>query len=144
SSFFYMHRPPPRSTLFPYTTLFRSPALFSFPGRQEEKKKNDDSGQYVTGGVGKVTLSDPLEARLQRRNGLPFADPDENPPKNQHAAQGHDERGDPPICHPPPLPTSQKETGEERQQEDPSRIPAEPYLQNCGHPTGQSGEGADG
>src|SRR5690625_6888773 len=26
SSYFYSIRPPPRSTLFPYTTLFRSPA----------------------------------------------------------------------------------------------------------------------
>src|SRR6266540_4595739 len=30
SFFFLMIRRPPRSTLFPYTTLFRSPALFSF------------------------------------------------------------------------------------------------------------------
>src|SRR5690349_25061890 len=28
--FFIMIRPPPRSTLFPYTTLFRSPPLASF------------------------------------------------------------------------------------------------------------------
>src|SRR5205085_10297288 len=27
--FFLMIRPPPRSTLFPYTTLFRSPPLFA-------------------------------------------------------------------------------------------------------------------
>src|SRR5207249_11733626 len=30
-SFFLMIRPPPRSTLFPYTTLFRSRALQVFP-----------------------------------------------------------------------------------------------------------------
>src|SRR5689334_23761117 len=29
--FFLMLRPPPRSTLFPYTTLFRSPALRRWP-----------------------------------------------------------------------------------------------------------------
>src|SRR5690348_17859001 len=31
SLFFLMIRPPPRSTLFPYTTLFRSPARPAFP-----------------------------------------------------------------------------------------------------------------
>src|SRR2546423_9828958 len=36
--FFLMIRRPPRSTLFPYTTLFRSPAMFDFwPG---------DTGHY--------------------------------------------------------------------------------------------------
>src|SRR2546430_5341000 len=30
-----MIRRPPRSTLFPYTTLFRSPRRFLIPGRQE-------------------------------------------------------------------------------------------------------------
>src|SRR6266851_3305582 len=30
--FFLMIRRPPRSTLFPYTTLFRSPALMAFSG----------------------------------------------------------------------------------------------------------------
>src|SRR3712207_8298515 len=33
SFFFLMIRRPPRSTLFPYTTLFRSPAAQRLPGR---------------------------------------------------------------------------------------------------------------
>src|SRR2546427_13214900 len=33
--FFLMIRRPPRSTLFPYTTLFRSPARAAVPGRLE-------------------------------------------------------------------------------------------------------------
>src|SRR2546429_1013705 len=32
--FFLMIRRPPRSTLFPYTTLFRSESLFSYPARR--------------------------------------------------------------------------------------------------------------
>src|SRR5207253_10845440 len=32
SSFLLQHRPPPSSPLFPYTTLFRSPASFAGPG----------------------------------------------------------------------------------------------------------------
>src|SRR5690606_41703489 len=34
--FFYMIRPPPRSTLFPYTTLFRSPVRLVPAGCQED------------------------------------------------------------------------------------------------------------
>src|SRR2546430_12834209 len=34
--FFLMIRRPPRSTLFPYTTLFRSPALHMFVRRPDE------------------------------------------------------------------------------------------------------------
>src|SRR6476660_10253103 len=33
--FFLMIRPPPRSTLFPYTTLFRSPPLFRLRHRRQ-------------------------------------------------------------------------------------------------------------
>src|SRR3712207_9225137 len=36
SFFFLMIRRPPRSTLFPYTTLFRSVALLELAGRGEE------------------------------------------------------------------------------------------------------------
>src|SRR5690606_42164648 len=32
SVFFLLIRPPPRSTLFPYTTLFRSPSTLNIPG----------------------------------------------------------------------------------------------------------------
>src|SRR6266550_3110019 len=40
--FFLMIRRPPRSTLFPYTTLFRSPACVSLP-------RPRDSADYVPG-----------------------------------------------------------------------------------------------
>src|SRR5687768_18409844 len=35
STFFKLIRPPPRSTLFPYTTLFRSPDLSTRQGRDD-------------------------------------------------------------------------------------------------------------
>src|SRR2546430_6229011 len=35
--FFLMIRRPPRSTLFPYTTLFRSDGIYGFPQRDERK-----------------------------------------------------------------------------------------------------------
>src|SRR2546427_3700599 len=37
--FFLMIRRPPRSTLFPYTTLFRSPARGQRPGRSPEDRR---------------------------------------------------------------------------------------------------------
>src|SRR5437764_10383729 len=33
--YFYVSRPPPRSTLFPYTTLFRSHPIGDLPGGEE-------------------------------------------------------------------------------------------------------------
>src|SRR5256886_15125862 len=39
--FFLMIRRPPRSTLFPYTTLFRSP-LLGRPGQEDEAERNRD------------------------------------------------------------------------------------------------------
>src|SRR5947207_7106711 len=40
--FFLMIRRPPRSTLFPYTTLFRSDAVFLGPGEQTFARFLDD------------------------------------------------------------------------------------------------------
>src|SRR5690242_21373267 len=37
SLFFLMTRPPPRSTLFPYTTLFRSWEMLGVPGRRVDR-----------------------------------------------------------------------------------------------------------
>src|SRR5204862_2619738 len=37
-----MIRPPPRSTLFPYTTLFRSGLLFSFKSDVHEFERDED------------------------------------------------------------------------------------------------------
>src|SRR5688572_32092628 len=38
-----MIRRPPRSTLFPYTTLFRSPAPATRPVRQRQQRRADDT-----------------------------------------------------------------------------------------------------
>src|SRR5690606_31253338 len=118
--------------------------LLSLEGGQEKKEENGDSGQYVSGGIGKVALADALKTLLQRSDGLPFADPDENSPKDEHASQGDDKGGNPPVCHPPSLPGPQKKPGEGRQQEDTHRVPPVPHLKDGGHPSGQSDEGADG
>src|SRR5690606_10582572 len=75
--------------------------LLSLEGGQENKQENGDSGQYVSGGIGKVALADALKSLLQTSDGLPFADPDENSPKDEHASQGDDKGGNPPVCHPP-------------------------------------------
>src|SRR2546430_11590384 len=47
-----MIRPPPRSTLFPYTTLFRSvvPAVLPTPGRAELRLRADDAARGVPSG----------------------------------------------------------------------------------------------
>src|SRR5256886_16610949 len=56
--FFLMFRPPPRSTLFPYTTLFRSPSLPG-PGAAAELDADaaagddDDDEPDAPGGVDK-------------------------------------------------------------------------------------------
>src|ERR1039457_7622107 len=42
--FFLMIRRPPRSTLFPYTTLFRSPGRC--PSRQQQERKQCDPSFY--------------------------------------------------------------------------------------------------
>src|SRR5690625_7288342 len=41
-----MLRPPPRSTLFPYTTLFRS-AIFEISGRQNTVPGTDNYERYI-------------------------------------------------------------------------------------------------
>src|SRR6266446_10060833 len=48
--FFLMIRRPPRSTLFPYTTLFRS----AWDGKDSDGKQLPDGGQYTIG----VTATD--------------------------------------------------------------------------------------
>src|SRR4030095_3513890 len=48
--FFLMIRRPPRSTLFPYTTLFRSPApppLMAVPGLDEQLRVQDRTAQAM-------------------------------------------------------------------------------------------------
>src|SRR3954468_25111583 len=52
SFFFLMIRRPPRSTLFPYTTLFRSPSssggLEIAPGEGDERDRRDDGDRKST------------------------------------------------------------------------------------------------
>src|SRR5690349_22732814 len=46
--FFLMFRPPPRSTLFPYTTLFRSPATPRTPHRAHRSRETASSERPST------------------------------------------------------------------------------------------------
>src|SRR2546426_2438152 len=46
--FFLMIRRPPRSTLFPYTTLFRSPSPENPPGTKSPKQNQKDAGERGT------------------------------------------------------------------------------------------------
>src|SRR3712207_7745139 len=65
--FFLMIRRPPRSTLFPYTTLFRSPARgrFTWSGRGETKRcsRSVQSTPQIAGRAGTLWAA----ARGQRR-----------------------------------------------------------------------------
>src|SRR5436309_10379545 len=61
SFFFLMIRPPPTSTLFPYTTLFRS----RLPGRQEQGEEREL--QIVLPG-GEQPLEDDLDRKSTRLN----------------------------------------------------------------------------
>src|SRR5438034_9789550 len=51
--FFLMMRPPPRSTLFPYTTLFRSPAAL---GRWQDRPESHRARRQATRAVGSLLL----------------------------------------------------------------------------------------
>src|SRR5437016_8337173 len=56
--FFLMIRRPPRSTLFPYTTLFRSPILENIPQVKQKLQTLVDVGLgYIHLGQSSVTLS---------------------------------------------------------------------------------------
>src|SRR2546430_14113442 len=71
-----MIRRPPRSTLFPYTTLFRLPALLLEPRIAEE-----------LAGAGDVFVVE-LDAHVARepvRFGVPAREPDELGLRNRHA-----------------------------------------------------------
>src|SRR3712207_7016013 len=47
--FFLMIRRPPRSTLFPYTTLFRSKSIAEMVALMKEKAKETSPGQWIKG-----------------------------------------------------------------------------------------------
>src|SRR5258708_28817469 len=69
--FFLMIRRPPRSTLFPYTTLFRSAILAEFPSAlpliQEyaRRKPGDFDALYLTGVVQRGLRSEEHTSELQ-------------------------------------------------------------------------------
>src|SRR6266508_6532938 len=70
--FFVMMRQPPRSTLFPYTTLFRSPAA---PGRKALRRREPRSARSVPGSARwrPVRAKPAVAERPARRKGLlPF------------------------------------------------------------------------
>src|SRR5215467_11312419 len=72
--FFLMIRRPPRSTLFPYTTLFRSPdpAAPAGEGRVDDRRDVIDNVPQVAGGhvvAGEVSCE--RSRRAQQRGGLP-------------------------------------------------------------------------
>src|SRR5438477_8563935 len=59
-----MIRRPPRSTLFPYTTLFRSHRNGSQPGRWQSRI----GSRGRTGGIGSLPPSDPRDRKSTRLN----------------------------------------------------------------------------
>src|ERR1043166_7063784 len=69
SSFFLSIRRPPRSTLFPYTTLFRSVFLDLGPGRQEFQRL---AGEIVIGPFDRVVRSEEHTSELQSRFGISY------------------------------------------------------------------------
>src|ERR1039458_10598007 len=91
--FFLMIRPPPRSTLFPYTTLFRSaprsrwrdpyphpvpPSFSGGPMRSEEHTSELQSLRHL---VCRLLLAKKHNSRCRRRAGF-FSDPP--PPSHAH------------------------------------------------------------
>src|SRR5437764_10318492 len=68
-SFFLMIRRPPRSTLFPYTTLFRSKRVFAVPRYAECKAVLRDDQTFLSGrGVALNWLTNRLDRKSTRLN----------------------------------------------------------------------------
>src|SRR2546425_9060575 len=71
-----MIRRPPRSTLFPYTTLFRSPRAWPWSGRRFFEGSRSDTGSRPPGSARRVRSNAPVvrgapcggEARRRRRS----------------------------------------------------------------------------
>src|SRR5256885_5530401 len=63
--FFLMIRRPPRSTLFPYTTLFRSPALEEWMGRHRHREIEVAAGSRTTGALAGDPRSEEHTSELQ-------------------------------------------------------------------------------
>src|SRR2546430_6048651 len=66
--FFLMIRRPPRSTLFPYTTLFRPPVYLAVQQVQVRAAQVDAvqrADQVEQGGIGRAAVEDPVELRVR-------------------------------------------------------------------------------
>src|SRR5438445_3984719 len=78
--FFFMIRRPPRSTLFPYTTLFRSSGLASLASSstllagyelaEYDNSSNKDTGAFLSGSIMTGTRSEEHTSELQSRQYL--------------------------------------------------------------------------
>src|SRR3989338_2392132 len=67
--FFLMIRRPPRSTLFPYTTLFRSPVIKELVERLEKTEDEDEIRmlcQQIRDRIGKLEFPKPLRNQIAR------------------------------------------------------------------------------
>src|SRR5947209_16061597 len=71
-----MHRPPPRSTLFPYTTLFRSGGALS-PGADAGRLRRHDRQQ----------AEDPADLRGPAGPGNPGGNPVPGPRSEEHTSE---------------------------------------------------------
>src|SRR2546427_12953512 len=68
--FFLMIRRPPRSTLFPYTTLFRSPAAFPRPQRGAACHRRQDPVLLLVGAEPRERRSEEHTSELQSQSNL--------------------------------------------------------------------------
>src|SRR5256885_11814265 len=66
--FFLMIRRPPRSTLFPYTTLFRSRAPVPHADRLHPERVRSEDGREFRAGLASVFGSYPLDRKSTRLN----------------------------------------------------------------------------
>src|SRR5690606_41248493 len=58
-------RPPPRTTLFPYTTLFRSTEAVVKRGREEEKRRRNTDEDEILIKKGKEEIETEIEAKTE-------------------------------------------------------------------------------
>src|SRR3712207_9532188 len=84
---FLMIRRPPRSTLFPYTTLFRSPACAARAGGAARGRHGRVGDRRAAGGAGRVGFEPTRPVRVRR-----FSRPDRKSTRlnSSHANISHD------------------------------------------------------